>query len=516
MTIAEMPSAVELVNPFRNGKSASSRIAVVDVGSNSTRMEVLHLTPNYDLRVLSEVKSLLRLQNRMTKDGRLNPSAVADLTRVLRDFSVVAKASQVDLIRAVATSSMRTAINGTAVLEEIRQTTGIDVEVISGDAEARYGFLGAIFALPVSDGVLVDIGGGSVEVSFFENRSLNQVFTLELGALRVSNEFLREDPPSNSAVQALSDRVRAELSAAGMPEIPEGSNLVGTGGTIRNLAKVDRAMRGNAFSRLHGATIKYNRLKKISTGLRGLDRTNTAHVAGLNPDRADSFLGGSLVMVELARHFGRRAMVVSGRGLREGLALSSVMEDLPEIEDVRSRSIYALGQRFDTWDRLRADRRAALAIKMTKLLSDAVGDEMSELMIYAARDIDTGRSINYYDRYRHAANIIEQGELGGFSHRDVGLMSAAIRYNDVDTFGLDIYRPNVTRKDLPVIRRAAVILRLADEMERRLDASHFSRIEMRIADGKFQVKAPELDAWRPGRLNSRFKRAFRLEFEVTL
>ncbi len=495
--------------------SGSKSIAVVDVGSNSTRMEVLELTSDYDLRVLSEVKSLLRLQSRMTKDGRLSQPAVDDLTRVLRDFSVVAKASRVDRVSAVATSSLRSAVNGKDVIEAIRRDTGMNVEIISGYEEARHGFLGAIFSLPVYDGVLVDIGGGSVEFSFFERRKLSQVFTLELGALRVSNDHLKGDPPSRSEVKALREQVRSELEDSGIPSLCSGATLVGTGGTIRNLAKMDRAMRRNAFSRLHGVVIKFNRLKKITTGLRGLDKVNTAHVAGLNPDRADSILGGALVMSEIARYFDRRPLVVSGRGLREGLVLSSIMSEPPDVEDVRRRSIYALGRRFDTWDLLRADRRAALVRKMTELLPDALGDEMSALMVYAARNIDTGRSINYYDRYRHAAKIIEQGELGGFLHRDIGLMSAAIRYNDVETFTLNRYRPHITRKDLPVIRRAAVILRLADEMERRLDALQFSRIEMRIAGDKFQVKAPELDAWRPGRLVTRFRRAFKLGFEVT-
>ena len=477
-------------------------------------MEVLQFTHHYDLRVLSEVKSLLRLQARMTADGRLSQPAIEDLTRVLKDFSIVANASRVQSISAVATSTLRDAINGPKIVKDIHKDTGINLDIISGDNEARYGFLGAIYSLPVSNGVLVDIGGGSVEFSFFQNRTLQDIFTLNLGALRVSNQFLKNDPPTLSGIRALRQHVQSQIKRSGMANLQETDILVGTGGTIRNLAKIDRAMRKNAFSRLHGTTIKFNRLKKIVSGLHGLNKDNTAHLPGLNPERADSILGGTIVMSEIAKFFNRKPILVSGRGVREGLALSSVMSEPPDIEHVRTRSIYALGQRFDTWDKLRADRRAALTTKMNNLLQLSVGDEMSQLIAHAARNIDTGRSINYYDRYRHAANIIEQGELGGFSHRDISLMSAAIRINVDDAFNIKRYRPHLSRKDMTIIRRAAIILRMADEMERRLDADRFSRIEISVNNDIFEVKAPELNAWKPGRLATKFKRAFKLDFRV--
>ena len=149
-----------------NAEPASHQVAVIDVGSNSTRMEVLQLTSDYDLRVMSEVKALLRLASRKSKDGRLLPSAVSDLSRLIADFATVASASNVDAIRAVATSAMRDAINGDEIVARVKQNTGIDLEIISGEREAQYGFLGAVFSLPALNGVLFDIGGGSVEFSF--------------------------------------------------------------------------------------------------------------------------------------------------------------------------------------------------------------------------------------------------------------------------------------------------------------------------------------------------------------
>ena len=194
--------------------------------------------------------------------------------------------------------------------------------------------------------------------------------------------------------------------------------------------------------------------------------------------------------------------------------MSGVINELPSIEEVRRRSIYALGARFDTWDRLRADRRAAIARKMAALLSDHIDDEMMTLIPHVARLIDTGRSVNYYDRYMHAANIIEQGEIGGFSHRDIGLMSAALRFGGSYSTSMSRYRPELKKSDRTIVRRATSILRISDEMERRLGADRYSKIVMDLADDRFEVRAPELNAWDPRRFATRFKRTFKLDFAV--
>ena len=497
-----------------DGAIPPQRVAVIDIGSNSTRMEVLQITSDFDLRVVSEVKSLLRLQSRIDSKGRFERRAVRDLKRVLHDFAVVAAASQVDILRAVATASFRTATNADEVLEDLTTSTGIDIEVVTGDAEARYGFLGAITALPVNDGLLVDIGGGSVELTSFRDRRMTNAATTNLGALRVTDEFLKHDPPHDDEIRALRRHVRKVLQDANIPDLPEDAIIVGSGGTVRNIAKIDRANKRSQFSRLHAAFVTYGGLKRVIRGLRPLAINQRDEIPGLNPDRAGSILGGTLVMGEVARFFGKRGFLVSGRGLREGMALAQIICELPSTEEVRTRSVYALGQRFDTWDRLRADRRAALATKMQSLLSDHINGDIGTNIAHAARIIDTGRSINYYDRYEHASNIVEKGELGGFSHRDIGLMAAAVRYAADSDFPFATYSPYVKRRDMPEVKKAATILRIADEMERRLGSANFSRIAMQIEDGRFVVDAPELKTWDPGRLTTRFRRLFNMGFAV--
>ncbi len=505
---------IEIQPQHINGRDTSHLVAVIDVGSNSTRMEVLQLTSDYDLRVMSEVKALLRLASRKSKDGSLLPSAVADLSRMIADFANVASASNVDAIRAVATSAMRDATNRNEVVERIKSDAGIDLDVISGEKEAEYGFLGAVFSLPAHDGLLFDIGGGSVEFSFFQDRTLKHVYTLDIGALRMSDEFLIELHHPQEAVNALRRHVRKLLKSSEMPSIDENDKLIGAGGTMRNLTKIDRATRNHSFGRLHGSVVRYGALKRIVSGIRGLDRASLTYMPGLNPERVDSILGGAIVASEIVKHFNKKPVIISGRGIREGVAMSGMIKSLPSIDEVRRRSVYALGARFDTWDRLRADRRAAIARKMSAMLSEFFDDEMIQLIPYIARLIDTGRSVNYYDRYMHAASIIELGELGGFSHRDIGLMSASLNLGDGNATSFSKYRPELKKSDRTQVRRAASVLRISDEMERRLCPNRYSRIGMELNDDRFAVRAAELNAWDPRRFATRFKRVFNLQFQV--
>ncbi len=276
MTVGVRPNILEVLpesgldRAQLNGETESHLVAVIDVGSNSTRMEVLQLTSDYDLRVMSEVKALLRLASRKSKDGRLLPSAISDLSRLILDFATVAQASNVDEVRAVATSAMRDATNRDEIVRQVKENTDIELEIISGEIEAEFGFLGAVFSLPAHHGVLFDIGGGSVEFSFFQNRTLQKVHTLDLGALRMSNEYLNSNQPEREAVSALRRHVRSMLKSSGMPPLGENDRLIGAGGTIRNLTKIDRETRSHKFGRLHGSVVRYGALKTIVNGLRGI------------------------------------------------------------------------------------------------------------------------------------------------------------------------------------------------------------------------------------------------------
>ena len=173
---------------------AGKPLAVIDVGSNSGRVVVLRLHGAH-IEILADARAPLRLAAEL-KDGKLRSAAIERTVAAMRDFRAIAEAAGVTRIAAVATSAVREASNRDDLIQAIASEVGIDVDIIDGEEEARFSFLGAVYGLAIENGCLVDIGGGSVEVSRFKDRELQESWTLPLGALRLSKRFLQTDPPT--------------------------------------------------------------------------------------------------------------------------------------------------------------------------------------------------------------------------------------------------------------------------------------------------------------------------------
>ncbi len=250
---------------------------------------------------------------------------------------------------AVATSAVREARDGQELVKQAR-SLGVPLEVIDGDLEARFGFLGAVHDLPVSNGAAMDVGGGSLELTSFRDRRLHRSWTFPFGSLRVSDRFLASDPPSDREMKDLRKAVAAALEGSAVPDLPEDADLVGMGGTVRNLAKMDLRRTDHPLPLLHGYELKEANLEGIIQDLAGRTMKRRARLRGLNPDRADSIVGGALVVLAVMRHLGAERVVVSSRGLREGLALGDPSAGIPTPRQVRTISAATLAARFATWD----------------------------------------------------------------------------------------------------------------------------------------------------------------------
>ena len=265
---------------------AGLTLGVIDIGSNSGRVLVARVRGAAHLDVLGDARSPLRLVRDVARDGELSTETIDRTLRIVRGFVAVASTSGAERTMAIATAAVREAGNGEAFIERTRHELGIPLEIADGDEEARFGFLGAVHALPVQDGIVLDVGGGSLQLIHFRSRKLERSWSLPLGALRLSDRFLKLDSPTRGEMRALKEHVNATLDRAGILRLQKDERMVGTGGTIRNLAKVDRRMRGvYPISRLHGYVVDRRRLDGVVSLLSGTPANNRATIPGLNADR---------------------------------------------------------------------------------------------------------------------------------------------------------------------------------------------------------------------------------------
>ena len=470
-------------------------LAVVDLGSNSGRVLVVRLNELGHLDVVETEGTPLRLVHELSTSASLGEPVVQRTLEALRGFEAIARGAGATKIIAVATAAVREASNGEAFVQRLRCETGLDVSVISGELEARYGFLGAVYGVPAKDGVLLDIGGGSVQITRFRDRTLKQSWSLPLGALRLSDRFLLGDPPTAGERKRLEDYVRRSLRDAEVPKLRNGDVLVGTGGSIRNLAKLDRMPRDYPIPRLHGYLLGERDVTFLAHRLAGQTAAQRAQMPGLNASRFDSIVGGALCLRVVMDTVDAPRMLVSGHGLREGIAAAQVWDALPAPNDVRRAAIGSLAARFATFDRRLAERRTQAARALREVLDPDVEPELVETLCHAATVLDIGRSVDFYSRHEHTVSILRGADLAGFSHRAIALIGATVRLADKGSGGLKPWAPLLDASDQAPLVRLGAILGLADAIVRQCPPEATEPTRISRTDECLEIAAPWLNSW---------------------
>ena len=482
-------------------------VAVIDIGSNSSRVMVFQRDDCNHLRLLAGSRAPLRLVRDVDERAQLSEATMARSMDALRDFRAIAARSGARRIVAVATAALRDAANGAVFAERVHRELNIRIDIIEGLTEARYGFTGAIRGSAASTGLLFDLGGGSLQVTRFAQRRLVNATSLPFGALRVSRKSLTSDPPSRKQLRELRNHVRTQLLKERVGRLAQQDRLVGTGGTLRNLAKIERHMRGYSIGTLHGYELSIDGLDDIVDLLARTREKHRDDIPGLSAGRADSIVGGAVVIQTLARFVGAKHVLVSGHGLREGVALKMLNMLIDSPDAVQEASLSSLMSRFDGWEPQRASRRRGIAATLYQVLEPKPSDSLARAIDCAARVIDIGRTFDVVNRHKHTADILATSELDGFSHAELALTSAIVRRagdRHADVHPLELVDRAIDQRPLD---RAAVVVALADEIEARCPGQDGIAIACRV-DRDVTLSAPQLQSWLVKDLDKRFDRAF--------
>jgi exopolyphosphatase / guanosine-5'-triphosphate,3'-diphosphate pyrophosphatase len=483
-------------------------LGVIDIGSNSGRVLVARVGGAAHLDVLGDARSPLRLVRDVARGGRLSSETMERTLRIVRGFLAEARSAGAERTIAVATAAVREASNGEAFIERTREELGIPVEIADGEEEARFGFIGAVHGLPVQHGIVLDVGGGSLQLIHFRGRRLERSWSLPLGALRLSDRFLKSDPPTKSEMRALKEHVYATLVQAGVRPLLADERMLGTGGTIRNLTKVDRRLRGDyPISRLHGYVLDRRRLDEVTSVLAAASASTRASIPGLNSDRADSIVGGALIVQSVMDRLLAADLTVAGYGLREGVALRSVAPEAAAIDQVQRAAVACLGRQFGAFDASRSEGRTVLTRKVLSFLAPGLSGEAMLAATAAARLLDIGASIDHYRRHAHSARIVCDANLDGYSHRTLALIAAALYAVGEREAGIKAYAPLLSTADQPVVEQISSGVSLADALVRYGSADP-EAASLERSNGHVVLATSVLDTWPLEAHARRAERAF--------
>jgi exopolyphosphatase/guanosine-5'-triphosphate,3'-diphosphate pyrophosphatase len=442
-----------------------TRLGVIDLGSNSGRLILaLRQVHGFPL-IVDEAQATLRLAEGLQATNTIGRPAIERTRAALRGFQAAAAQFGVERLITVGTSALRDAVNGAEVVDELRCAGALEIEVLSGEREAYYGYLAAVNSLPLRNGVVIDLGGGSLEVSFVRDRACERAVSLPLGSLRMSERFLTGDPPAGGQIAALKALVAKRLNEAGLGRLKEGTLLVGGGGTVRTLAKLVRKALGAPSLRLHGYAIEAPRLKELTRTLGGQSVAQRRRMPGMPPERADIIAAGAVVVNTVLEVTGARSLLVCGQGLREGLAYEAFrVQKSPVVRDVRQAGVDAFRERYVT-GALRqfthedathpgetpvthghpSDGVEPLALRLLERLAPLMpvtaGDRA--LLSAAAALCDAGRAVSLYRWPEHAMYLLTNGDLNGYTQAEAVLIGQIVASQegqrvDLEGYGLDL------------------------------------------------------------------------------
>jgi exopolyphosphatase/guanosine-5'-triphosphate,3'-diphosphate pyrophosphatase len=303
--------------PARN--QVAELVALVDLGSNASRFLLARVVEGRGFQVLLKE----RVQTRLGEGppGRLRRAAVDATLDCVHRFLRQVRSGQSPRVLAIATAAVRDAANRHLLLDALREREGVAVRVLTGTEEARLGAEAALLSLPLRDGLVADLGGGSLQLTEVRARRLGRSVSLPLGAIRLTQRFLRGDPPVPEEIAELRREVRALLARA-LPAGRRPERVVGLGGTVRSLGRMHLAAEPGDRSR-HGLRLRRADLAAIRGRLEQVPERLRQHVRGLKAERADTILAGVIVLEELLARLGANAdLTVCTAGVRDGLLWS--------------------------------------------------------------------------------------------------------------------------------------------------------------------------------------------------
>jgi exopolyphosphatase/guanosine-5'-triphosphate,3'-diphosphate pyrophosphatase len=493
-------------------------LAAIDIGSNSCRLKIAKVVA-HQLRTVHEDREVTRLGASVFESGLVSPEAMAATLRALKRFQRAVQTHGVDRIRVVATAAMRDARNGPAFQAWVKAETGWTLEIISGLEEGRLIHRGVMGSEQGVGGrvLLVDLGGGSCEITLSEKKRIKETISVPLGAVRLTEEFLPVDPAPADGLGRMRRWIARELRRAHRRIQPAGTTtVIATSGTAAALSdavgsksasqRVSKSA-GQRVGKLAGV-VGTRDVRKLATKLAKLSLPDREAVPGIGPRRAEIIVAGAEVFAELLESFGMAGFRYSPLGLRDGILAQMLAEQdaratvHKEFEHERWESVLATARRYGV-DPRHAEPVRAHAVQLFRELKalHRLPAEYESWLAAAAMLRDTGKFINHQGHHRHTQYIVSSSEIYGYTQLQRTMVSALARY-----LGKSRPQPgdralrNIPAEEHKHVQRAVVLLRLAVALNQDR-ASDVLRVTARVYPKRVYLElqpgrtGAELELW---------------------
>lgn len=457
------------------------------MGSNTARLVVFAYEPERWFQLEDQIREAVRLAEGFGTSARLTPAAIERGVTALKLIADFAGAADLDRLQVIGTSALREAENRHQLLDRIAPLA-LDVWILSGSEEAELGVDAVANTLAFDDAWVVDLGGGSVQLSRMTDRAFDHGAAHPLGMVRLTEAFLHDDPPSARQVEALEAEVERRLGASADEMRRDAAPLVAMGGSVRNLARAVQRASGYPLDLLHGYFLRRADLDELTGRLLAATSAERATIPGIRSDRADVIAAAALVFRWLLAASGRDGLVISAHGMREGAFMRHFLPP-PEhrVDDVRAFAVSSRLARYPVpQPHNRHVRRLAARLFDGLAPLHRLEAKEAELLDAAAALHDLGAAIDYYHHAQHGTYLLLSKPMHGFSHREQVLITLMVRYHEKGTPKTNGYEQVLRPGDRTLLRHLTACLRLAEYLE-RARAGRIRDLEVEIGDAAVRL-----------------------------
>ncbi len=510
------------------------RLAAIDLGTNSFHMIIVELLPDMSFLTIDRAKEMIRIGDGSLTTKMLTEEAMKEGLETLMRFRKLAEQRGVEThhIIAFATSAIREAKNGGAYMETVSQKIGIRTSIISGDEEARLIYLAIRQAISIGNrkALMIDAGGGSVELMIGDSEKLYLEESKKLGVARMYERFIKHDPPTEKERAELEQYFIEQITPFALRAKSIGYDMaIASSGTAENIASMIFIQEnGQAFETLNGNAFSRKSFQKLYERLLPMKSSERKNIEGLDPKRADLIIPGLILFDVLFRLFNLKEIIISGYALREGMVIDYLSKHSEEfrlinaIPDVRRRSVIELARRCH-WDEARSVHIANLALQLFDELQPLHGLTVHEreLLEYATLLHNIGYFISPSGHHKHSQYIILNGELRGFSHDEIQVMAHIARYHrksppkpEHTTF------QSLSAKHKQVVKYCAAMLRVANALD-RTHRQNVRGVKAKITNKKIELRLTilddaEIEIWAVSRVKDMFEDVFERALSVSV
>jgi exopolyphosphatase/guanosine-5'-triphosphate,3'-diphosphate pyrophosphatase len=446
-------------------------MAIIDIGSNTVRLVIYHKTEIEKFEEIENFKSAARLRHYLNRNGVLETEGINLLVNILKGFKEILAFHEVESVRCVATATIRQAHNQMEVLTIVKEQTGFEIKILSEKEEAFYGYFAVIHTTPLTDGVAIDLGGGSTEITYFRNRQLIHSHSFPFGVVSLKEQFIKGEKITSEEKNKLIHFIEDSFQS-----LPWLKNLkvpiIAIGGSARNIAEIDQNLRKYPLSGVHQYTIFPQDLKHLLHIIEMLNITQLEKLEGLSKERTDIILPALETFVTLCEYIQADKFMFSRKGLRDGISFKEHegRENSTDTVRIVNESIDELIHDYGISTK-HSDHVTYLAKQMYSQLEILCGvklaAEIKKLIDYSAHFYNLGHYIDSDDSSQHTFYLLANKSINGLEHKE-RLELALIASFKSKALLKQYCRPYMTwftRNELDEIRIAGALTKLAAALD---------------------------------------------------